>query len=193
MKKAAFFDSDGVLLNMPEYMCKMYEQFTGKPCKVSNFPTLNDDFYKDPEKYKDFRLYFSHDEGYKTIKPIDGMVDLIKNLKIMGYDLYVVTAALSDAKSVEYRQKNLNSVFNNAFSEIFIVDGVCKSKIIKEIAPEYDFSMFIDDSPKNVHRSANFVNLPLWLENDAFDFQKEYLQENIKIAATAEEILKYAL
>lgn len=190
MKKiAVFFDMDGTLLDMPTYIFWAYKQYPDKFVELKNFAELNESFTKNAEAYRPFREYFSHLPEYAKRKALPGMVDLVKKLHQAGADIYVVSKALTDGKTVEAIRYNLVSLCGDVFKDIFIIDRGDKADVVKDVVLEYSKTFMVDDAPANAQSVAPFVDVSIWVKNDDFKFHEHLMTApNIKAAGSAEEI-----
>lgn len=192
--KTALFDIDGVLLDMWKPMHSLYQDFHGRKVGQQEWLDTIRDFELNPAPYADFRVYFSTSPEYSALPKKIGMDTVIKTFKQNNFDIFLITAGMADEQSKIKRQENLISNFGNIFTDTIYTGLGSKKDAIKQIASSYDYSIFIDDTPKHVQASVGLVNESIWLHNPQLENHKNEMDiSKIKIAYKPVDILNIAV
>lgn len=195
MKKLFIFDVDGVLLDLWTPMKKVFEEFHKISLSEAEWDDVIQDYLNNPAPYMKFGEYFDASEIIRDLPPIEGMPELVANLKADGFDLAIVTSISNKTEIKNKRAENLQKYYGDAFNKIICVErGGSKTEAINTLSEKYEISIFCDDHPKNVLLSRNVVTLPLWLVNKHHNHLWDSMDsEGICFVENAEEIKKIIL
>ncbi|MCK4635796.1 MAG: HAD-IA family hydrolase [Candidatus Moranbacteria bacterium] len=167
-KKTIIFDFDGTIADTLDVVVNIYNKLAPKYfCKTLKREDVeilrnkkSQEFMKDYGISK-FKLPFLvlHIRKYlngemKNVKPIDGIIETLKELKNLGYNLGIMTS--NSKKNVENFLKinNLDDIFDFVYSSknLFGKDKVIK-KIINKYFFEKDLIIYVGDEVRDVEMS----------------------------------------
>lgn len=192
-KKLFIFDADGVLLDLWGSMKSVYEEFFSQKLSSREWDGVIADYLCNPEPYALFGQYFDNTDALTRLPPVNGMPDLVKSLKELGFDLAVATA-VSDREDIRSKRLfNLEQVYGNVFTQIFCTGrGASKTMALIDAVREYDVTFFCDDHPKNAALGKGIVSWPLWMSNKhQLPIWKKIDQTGIYEVKSANEILQF--
>lgn len=100
-KKLFIFDADGVLLDLWGSMKSVYEEFFSQKLSSREWDGVIADYLRNPEPYALFGQYFDNTDALTRLPPVNGMPDLVKSLKELGFDLAVATGRFGPRRHQE--------------------------------------------------------------------------------------------
>ena len=148
MRKAIIFDFDGTLADSMQLMIESYNQaaasYGSKKVEPEDIEQLRSMHLRDilyllkiPYLKLPFLLYSAlsyYKTKLSTVKLFDGIPEMLCSLKVLGYDLYIVSTNNTDTIESFLKEHDLN-FFKGVFScgsNMFGKDSVIKTVIKKE-------------------------------------------------------------
>jgi len=144
--KSIIFDCDDVLLDYRKGFLAVY-------------PELKDHHMFHKEK----NFAFRHSDDFANLEPCKFAVEVVNELKRLGYKLNIVTSVGNEEGVEQKRIENINKVFGENVFDKIVVLGYLKSK--SDVLSEFPKSFFIDDIALNFVGS-NHINIHMHLDAD---------------------------
>jgi phosphoglycolate phosphatase len=164
MNKICVFDFDGTLANSIALGLEVYNDLTGKfrsdPITIEEFPLLRKYTYAAAMKTKHIRLSIMPALIYQMrknmkdrmdeVKPYEGIVDVLKELKNSGYALAILTSNASDIVE-QFLERNAFPPFEFVWAEknIFGKDKAMRH-IMKRKGIAKEDMVYVGDEPRDV-------------------------------------------
>ncbi len=192
--KLFIFDVDGVLLDLWATMKGVYEEFTSQKLSQSQWDDVIADYLRDPVPYRQFGEYFDNSDAMASLSAVHGMPELVRKLKLLDFDLMIITSVTDREDITRKRESNLSHVFGDVFDRIIYTGrGSSKAAALEEAAKGYHVSFFCDDHPKNAAAGRGIVTYPLWFANPhQRPIWEKIDREGIIEIRSAEEIFELA-
>lgn len=192
--KLFIFDVDGVLLDLWATMKGVYEEFTSQKLSQSQWDDVIADYLRDPVPYRQFGEYFDNSDAMASLSAVHGMPELVRKLKLLDFDLMIITSVTDREDITRKRESNLSHIFGDVFDRIIYTGrGSSKAAALKEAAKGYHVSFFCDDHPKNAAAGRGIVTHPLWFANPhQRPIWEKIDREGIIEIRSAEEIFELA-
>ena len=116
--KLFIFDVDGVLLDLWATMKGVYEEFTSQKLSQSQWDAVIADYLRDPVPYRQFGEYFDNSDAMAALSAVDGMPELVRKLKLLDFDLMIITSVTDREDITCKRESNLSRIFGDVFDRI---------------------------------------------------------------------------
>jgi ribonucleotide monophosphatase NagD (HAD superfamily) len=97
---------------------------------------------------------------YLTGTPIDEMIELLEEAKILGYKIVIITARPELKRVMEYTVNELHQI-GIEYDELYFIDAHKKGDLKKEIG--YNFILSVGDNWTDLTESQH------WLNTSSFD------------------------
>jgi len=189
VSKAAILDIDEVLLDMLSPMHHMYEQFCNRTITDEEFVWHMRNFNKEPERYKDFGVYFNSSPDYLNLPPKQGMQPVLKAIKNAGFDIHLVSASANNKELQEKRKENVCRHYGDIFTSVNCIGTQNKQQFIHNLAKDYDVSFYCDDTPQVVNQSVGVTDYSIWIYNELYKVFADSLKPATNIAYKPADIL----
>lgn len=190
-KKAAIFDIDEVLLDMLSPMHRMYETFCGRDISDDEFTWHMRNFNKEPERYKDFGVFFNSSPVYLNLPAKRGMLPILAYLKAHDFDIHLISASSNDRELERLRKENVCRHYGEIFSSVNCIGNQNKRSAIRALAECYDTSFYCDDTPQVVNQSVGITDFSIWLFNPLYEIYAPLLDEDkTQVAYKPQDILQ---
>ena len=165
MKRKILLDCDEVLLNwicaFRDYL-KRDRQISCNTLSPSSWNLSEWTGLPYIETLQEIQRFNTECPEFARLKPIDGAVQAIKELKRLGYSMDIITSCSDDEACVARRNENLFQVFGDVFDKITIVP-LLKSK--KAVLSEYEPSFWIEDNVQNALIGRDVGHIPIVRRN----------------------------
>ena len=139
--KLFIFDVDGVLLDLWATMKGVYEEFTSQKLSQSQWDAVIADYLRDPVPYRQFGEYFDNSDAMGALSAVDGMPELVRKLKLLDFDLMIITSVTDREDITCKRESNLSRIFGDVFDRIIYTGrGSSKAAALEEAAKGYHVS-----------------------------------------------------
>ena len=189
--KTAILDIDEVLLDMLSPMHLMYEQFIGQNITNDEFFWHMRNFNKEPERYKDFGVFFNSSPAYLNLPPKKDMLPILTSLKAAGFDIHLVSASSDNKELQKKRKENVCRYYGDIFTSVNCIGSQNKQQVIRNLAENYDVSFYCDDTPQVVNQSVGITDYSIWLYNSLYEVYAPLLDKKAtQIAYNPRDILK---
>jgi len=161
MNKIIAIDCDGVLLNW-EQSFDDWMAFQGFPKHASDHYDVSMNYHMNKGQCEVLVKIFNESAWMKFLKPIEGAVENVKKIAVLGYKFHVITSQTLDKKSNQLREENLKEVFGDVFEQIDCLDtGADKDEALSKI-PEG--TIWIEDKPANAELGSRMGLVALLLD-----------------------------
>lgn len=193
MKKLVIFDVDGVLLNLWPSMRNVFANYHQMSLSDEDWDNIIEDFLQNPAPYLEFGDYFHRSETFRNLLPVQGMPELVFELRDRGFDLAIISSSNPDF--IKQRCRNLEEHYADCFEKVICVGmKQTKEEALRQTAEGYDEVFFIDDNPRHLTDSVGIVTTPIWMENKHHQFIWESINiTGIEIAKTPKDIRNIVL
>ena len=99
------------------------------------------------------RCFNEESDEFGELKPIQGAVEAIQELREAGYEIYCVTASCTGTEGKRSRVFNLLELFGNVFEDIYFVPlKGCKEEVLSKFPKG---SYYIEDNMINIVKGAS--------------------------------------
>ncbi len=187
--KAAIFDIDEVLLDMLPTMQQLYGEYCHREISDEEFTWHMRNFNKEPERYKDFGVFFNSSPEYFDLPAKKGMVPVLQALTNAGFDIHLISASSSDKEFQAKRAENVIHHYGDIFTSVNCIGSQKKQQLITDIANDYSASFYCDDTPQVVNQSVGATDYSIWLHNSLYEVYAPLLQKNTQTAYKPVDIL----
>lgn len=128
--------------------CNITEEFMGPEKLFGCDSSIANQYMKD----------YNESKFIKYLSPYTDALKMINEMKEY-WDFVAVTALGTSKKTVQNRMFNLNSLFPNAFKDIFVCEfGESKDDMLSRVKAKYDnIVMFVDDIAANIESAAKVL------------------------------------
>lgn len=160
MRKKIILDVDGVLLNFIDKFTEVVQETVQRELKINEFEyNLTKRFSITEQEEALVWKRFADTGCWEKLEPLQGVIDAVKKINSLDYDIYIVTAI--EGLFVDQRRANLEAIGLNPV-EIYCA-GYNKSK--RDYFDIINPDIIVDDRLENLHVAPECFHL-VWIKDN---------------------------